>query len=352
MRKTLKKRLRGGKILGKGAHGMAVNVGEIYGEPSFFSLIEKRTIEKIEIYSPESDGYKIHTAESDLTQFKEYIRIIPNRIAKVFLAARNVEKGFLEEIAINRKISQIYGPLADSFLTIGPMPPPFRNEMLGCIVTFDNSEKLYAVFNSKCDNHYVITDLLKFANDILDSIIILQTKSYEHNDIKLDNIVKCDDTYKLIDWGQATTVLNPENKAGSLLSTSPIRWYILGHSHFNSKYRMQLRTTLRNVRFSTSELFRTAFLRIVTEYNTVTEATPDRTTLAKKYRYTFDIFMLGMTMLHAVYKYRLSTETYMPIINKFTSLLDPVKNAIEAKEFLRSHTQEQEQEQEQSQSAE
>jgi serine/threonine protein kinase len=345
MRHTIKKKPRGGKRLGKGAHGEAFNVGEIYGEPSFFSLIEERNIEKIEIYSPESDEHQIHTSESDLTQFKEYIRIIPNRIAKIFLPAKNIEEDFLKEIAINRKITQIYGTYANSYLTIGPMPPTFRNEMLGCIITFNNSEKLYTVFNSKCNNHYDITDLYKFANDILDSIIILQTQSYEHNDIKLDNIVKCDDTYKLIDWGQAATVLNPEKKVGSLLSTSPIRWYILGHSHFNSKYRMQLRTTLRNVRFSTSELFRTTFFKIVTEYNTVTEATPDRTTLAKKYRYTFDIFMLGMTMLHAVYKYRLSAEMYLPIINKFTSLLDPVKNAIEAKEFLRTHMQEQSQSQ-------
>lgn len=351
MRKTIKKKSIGGKRLGKGAHGEAFNVGEEYGEPSFFSLIEKRPIQKVEIYSPESDGYQKHTSETDLTQFKEYIRIIQNRIAKVFLAAKNTEKAFLEEIVINRKITQIYGPLADSFLTIGPMPPPFRNEMLGCIVTFDNSEKIHAVFNSKCNNQYDITDLLKFANDILDSIIVLQTQSYEHNDIKLDNIVKCDDTYKLIDWGQATTVLNPENKVGSLLSTSPIRWYILGHSHFNAKYRMQLRTTLRNARFSSSQLFRSTFFRIITEYNTVTEATSDRTILTKKYRYTFDVFMLGMTMLHAVYKYRLSAETYIPIINKFTSLLDPVKNAIEAKEILRTHIQGQ-QEQKQQQSVE
>ena len=337
---------RGGKSLGKGAHGEAFNVGMNYEGATFFSTISKKPIKEIAIHSP--DDEQIHTSESDLVQFKEYIRIIENRIAKVFLPAKNIVKDFLDEININRKIIGIFGPHAETFLTISPMPPVFRHTMLGCVISFEDGEKIYAVFNTKCDNTYEISDLTKFANDILDSIIVLQTQSYEHNDIKLDNIVKCEETYKLIDWGQATTVLNPEKKVGSLLTTSPIRWYILGYSHLNAKYRMQFRTTLRNSRFSVSKLFRETFFRIITEYNTVTEATQDREKLAKKYLYTFDVFMLGMTMLHAVYKYRLPEQTYMPIINKFTSLLDPVKNAIEAKELLRTHIQEQEQKKEQS----
>jgi len=340
MRKTIKRMKRGGKSLGKGAHGEAFNVGETYEGTTFFSLISKKPIKEIVIYSPESDGIQTHSSESDLLQFTDYIRIIENRIAKVFLPAKNIAKDFLDEININRKIVNIFGSDASNFLTIRPMPPVFKNTMLGCIITFEDNEKIYAVFNDKCDNKYVIDDLTKFTNDILDCLIVLQTQSYEHNDIKLDNIVKCEETYKLIDWGQATTVLNPENKVGSLLSTSPIRWYILGYSHLNAKYRMQFRTTLRNSRFSVSKIFRETFFRIITEYNKVTEATPDRDTLEKKYRYTFDIFMLGMTMLHAVYKYRLSEQTYLPIINKFTSLADPVKNALEAKELFRTYLEE------------
>jgi hypothetical protein len=335
MRKTIKRMKRGGKSLGKGAHGEAFNVGENYEGTTFFSLISRKPIKEIVIHSP--DGEKTHSSDSDLLQFKEYIRIIENRIAKVFLPAKNIAKDYLDEIAVNRKIVDIFGQEADNFLTISPLPPVFKHTMLGCVISFEDGEKIHAVFNTKCNNHYEISDLEKFANDILDSLIILQTQSYEHNDIKLDNIVKCEETYKLIDWGQATTVLNPEKKVGSLLTTSPIRWYILGYSHLNAKYRMQFRTTLRNSRFSVSKLFRETFFRIITEYNTITETTPDRDTLAKKYRYTFDVFMLGMTMLHAVFKYRLSEQIYLPIINKFTSLLDPVKNAFEAKELLISH---------------
>jgi hypothetical protein len=325
---------RGGKSLGKGAHGEAFNVGETYEGTTFFSIISSQPIKEIVIYSPDPNGKQTHTSESELTQFKEYIRIVQNSIAKVFLPAKNIAKDFLDEITMNRKIVDIFGADASNYLTISPMQPVFKKMMLGCVITFEDETKIYAVFNNKCANRYEIPDLTKFTNDILDSIIVLQTQSYEHNDIKLDNIVKCDEKFKLIDWGQASTVLNPEKKVGSLLSTSPIRWFILGYSHLNAKYRMQFRTTLRNSRFSISKLFRDTFFRIVTEYNTVTEATPDRETLARKYRYTFDVFMLGMTMLHAVYKYRLSEDRYLPVINKFTSLLDPVKNAIEAKEFL------------------
>lgn len=332
MRKTIRKRKFGGKSLGKGAHGEAFNVGNNQAAPTFFSNITKKPISKIVIYSP--DGEQIHESEQDITQFCEFIRIVRGFIAKVFLPVNTIEADFLEEVNVNRKIINIYGSRATDFLTMSPTQPVFKNEMVACKITFKDGELIYAVFNKRCNNKYTITDLKQFANDILDSIIVLQEQSYEHNDIKMDNIVLCDNRYKLIDWGQSSTVLNPEKKSGSLLSTSPIRWYVLGKSHIDAKYRMQFRTSMRNSRFAFSKLFRDVFYRIVDEYNTVTADTPDRDELHAKYLYSFDVFMLGVTMLHAVHKYNLDAAKYLPIINKFTSLLEPVKNAIEAKRLL------------------
>jgi hypothetical protein len=332
MRKTIKKRRYGGRSFGKGAHGEAFNVGDDQDDPTFYSNLRSKSIRSIQIFSPE--GEKTHITEQEKEQFIQYIRITRDKIAKVFLPCKTIEADFLEEISKNRKIIDIYGEYAEQYTTITPLPPVFRQYILGCIVTFEDNEKTYAVFNTKCNNRYVITDLKKFALDLIESIIILQSQSYEHNDIKLDNIVKCGEDYKLIDWGQSSTVLNPQKKVGSLLSTNPIRWYILGHSHLNSKYRMQFQTVRKNWRFSRSKLFTDTYARIIREYNELTDKINDRNILAKKYTYTFDIFMLGMTMLHAIFKFGLEIDRFMPLINRFTSLTNPVKNAFEAKELI------------------
>jgi hypothetical protein len=39
-------------------------------------------------------------------------------------------------------------------------------------------------------------------------------------------------------------------------------------------------------------------------------------------------------MLHAIFKFGLEIDRFMPLINRFTSLTNPVKNAFEAKELI------------------
>ena len=73
------------------------------------------------------------------------------------------------------------------------------------------------------------------------------------------------------------------------------------------------------------------------EYDEVVKATPDRSELSAKYAYSFDVFMLGMTMLHAVHRYKLDFDIYKVPIMKFISLKDPVKNAIEASQLIKTY---------------
>jgi hypothetical protein len=41
-----------------------------------------------------------------------------------------------------------------------------------------------------------------------------------------------------------------------------------------------------------------------------------------------------MTILHAVFKYKLDYTKYAAIIDKFTSLTDPLRNAFDAEKFV------------------
>ena len=176
-------------------------------------------------------------------------------------------------------------------------------------------------------------DLDKFIPDILESIEILQISSYRHNDIKLDNIVKCQERYKLIDWDQCGKITDLD-KIGTLIATSPIRWYINGYNPYISKSIMTLKTTMRNYGFSGSRIYKEVSSTIFKEFDEIVKTNPDKSDLALKYAYSFDIFMLGMTILYSVYKYKLPYEKYKDTILKFTSLRDPVKNAIEALQII------------------
>jgi len=330
-RKTRK--TSGGKLLGTGAHGTAYNVGESEGE-SFYKLITTSPIKSLKIYS--SDGfYKSYLAPDAIMNFIEYLKNTKGKIAKILKPTKNIASDFETELAENRHVINIFAEYADKFLTIYPLDEIFGKDVIGTVVTFTNGEKVYAIFGNKCENNYSM-DLDKFIVDILESIEILQITSYQHNDIKLDNIVKCEDRYKLIDWARIG-LITEKQKVGSLLGTSPMRWYINGYSSLIAKSLISYRTTMRNYGFSKSPQYKITVNRILHEFDAELKTNPDREHLLTKYAYSFDIFMLGMTILHCVYKYELDFEKYKAVIFKFTSLRHPVKNAIEAKQFFQSN---------------
>jgi hypothetical protein len=104
-----------------------------------------------------------------------------------------------------------------------------------------------------------------------------------------------------------------------------------------AKSMISFRTTFRYMTFSKTKIFRDNMARINSEYNEVVSKPHTKTGLLTKYAYSLDVFMLGMAMLHAVYKYDLSYDKYGPLIEKFTSLTDPVRNAFEALRLAEAH---------------
>jgi len=324
MRQTRK----GGARIGTGAHGVTYNVGTDATGPTLHSLITAAPIQSVTLYN--TTGTKIAYSDPNIiAEFVDYVATRRRTLAKVFKEAADAKKEFESEIAANKQILDIYGDLAATYLTMAA-PAPFRgHEPVAVATTTDSGKNLYAIFITKCQNNYEM-DLDRFTIDLLESIIVLQNLSYLHNDIKLDNVVLCNGRYKLIDWGQCGRVLEIQKTAGTLLGTNPIRWYILGHPHLLAKSMITFRTTFRYMTFAKSRIFRENMTRINAEYNTVVASRHTKDSLLTKYAYSLDVFMLGMAMLHAVFKYDLSYAKYGPLIEKFTSLESPVKNAFEA----------------------
>jgi hypothetical protein len=329
MTKTFRK--RGGRLLGEGAHGTVYNVGGDSDAPSFYTLLMSKSVQSIRIYS--SDGFfKNYTKPQHIILFQDYINESTGKIAKVLKPTKNIENKFENELAENRRVIDIFDAQAEKYLTISALPPFLGKDVIGCIIYLYVGDPIYVCFSTKCENKF-IPDLDKLIVDILESIEILQITSYRHNDIKLDNIVKCGDKYKLIDWEQIGKI-NDLEKRGTLIATSPIRWYLEGYQPYISKQIMSVKTTMRNFGFSRSTMYKTVAEKISSEFDSVIAENSDKSDLAIKYAYSFDIFMLGMTILHAVYKYKLNYEKYRSIILKFTSLKEPVRNAIDALNFV------------------
>jgi hypothetical protein len=86
-----------------------------------------------------------------------------------------------------------------------------------------------------------------------------------------------------------------------------------------------------------SGLFQIQYLRIQREYATVIARTPDQRTLYRRFRTTFGLFQLGMTILHAVYEYKLlEIDYYVRIVEYLTSLVHPVGSVQAAIDFIRA----------------
>jgi hypothetical protein len=145
-----------------------------------------------------------------IIQFQEYINESTGKIAKVLKPTKDIESKFENELAENRRVIKIFNDQAEKYLIISALPPFQGKDVIGCIVYLYVGEPIYVCFSTKCENNFT-PDLDKLIADILESIEILQIISYKHNDIKLDNIVKCGDTYKLIDWEQTYPKIMPKN---------------------------------------------------------------------------------------------------------------------------------------------
>jgi len=336
--KPMRQTQKAGARLGQGGHATAYNISCHTSGESLCSYMIEAPIKRIMLYCADGKNRVIRDKQT-IGIFKDYVYNKEKSIAKIFSAAsifaiKSTLANFEEEITTNRKIIDLFSSKSE-YLTLGPLKG-FRDlDLVGVYVEFESGDKIYASVGVKCgplDQQPI--DLDKLIKNMLETIQILQTASYQHNDIKLDNILFCDDRYKLLDWGQSQHATIHGMKMGTLLATSPIRWYINGYSELVANSIITFKTRRKYNDFYKSPMFKSTTDRISAEFHTVLQSEKDREKLHYKYMYSSDIFMLGMTILHAVFKYKLDYATYAAIIDKFTSLTDPLRNAFDAEKFI------------------
>jgi serine/threonine protein kinase len=326
--------MRGGAILGEGGHGITYNLCKD-DKVSFCNELEKQPIKQIILYKV--DGMETLSDKNTIRQFIDFLHTKKDHIAKTFKPAgifvSTTKQEFEREIESGKQIIELYGKHADKYLTIAPLTGFQSYKLFGAI--FEGSVTTYAIFGTKCNNKYEII-LPKLLKDILQSIIILQEKDVFHNDIKLDNIVKCSDRYKLIDWGE-TTKIDRMVKPGSLITTSPIRWYCYDWRLIKLMCVELLPWRARQLQKAATEsdLFKEIIAKIKKEFYEVTSHDLSKDELFKKYKNSFDLFQLGMTLVYAIYDKPNYYKQYIPIIKYLTSLTDPPANAKEAMNHIK-----------------
>ena len=240
---------------------------------------------------------------------------------------RSLEVKFNEEIEKNRTILSIYKDHSAKYLTIEPV-----HGAVGAMIIAEGRLPFYVVFGTKCDNHYALS-LPSFLTHLLESIVVLNKHEMIHNDIKPDNIVKCGRRYKLIDWGASRTTVS-KNTPVNNTTTNPLAWYCYGYE--SSRCSTSLPQIFKHELPSVyeSDVFQKIYTTVWKEFALV--ATRSREEVHEEFKYTFDVFQLGMSLLLLIYNKPAYHKKYIPVVQRFTSLLDPFKNAKEALDYVRS----------------
>jgi serine/threonine protein kinase len=334
------KRFKG--VIGEGFHGKTYSVPyEPKGE-SLYNLLSVEDITKVTLLTEDVKHPYVMEGKVEVAPFLAFLRNLQGVIAKVFKETMiyrgvSIEEDMLEEVAMNRKVIQIYGKHAKKFLTVLPIRGFRRVPFFASVIEIVGKKPLYITYASICNNKFKF-EPLRFAKEALESIEILQKGGYQHNDIKMDNFVLCADRYKLIDWGQAGPI--GTFMFGDMISSSPMKWYIAGVPAFFSDRIMNFRARTTDVGYEESDIFQHVYERLEDEFFYVTGGgyLPVTKELVDKYKKSFDIFMVGMTMLRGIYLQGLDFQMYKPTIDALTSLTNPITSPKEAIRIVTSHT--------------
>jgi serine/threonine protein kinase len=196
------KTLKAGKKLGKGNSGIVYTIKDKYN--AILHLM-KSGVTDIILY------YKNTTEHLDIDQFdsfKEFIESLDDTHVCKYFYIKNANHKFHNEIdgykhALKSNTS--------NKIKVGNFGVKYKSKiLLGFILVYPTSKKHFTIME-KCDldlKKCILNDYFKeeeefrkLITEILYQLIQIQKLNIAHGDIKLDNIMKCNGQYKLIDWG-------------------------------------------------------------------------------------------------------------------------------------------------------
>jgi len=131
------------------------------------------------------------------------------------------------EIHFKESIKQIFNNELYSILQNSPFDgiADFIHEKINKRV-FVVNRKCQKTMNAKIVNKFSVGTFQKFVIEVLQTIIKLNKINVAHGDIKLDNIMICDNKYALIDWEQSRKLDYNNLKLNLAIGSCPV-YYII-----------------------------------------------------------------------------------------------------------------------------
>jgi len=247
-------KILGGKVINQGYKGQVI---EVYNDNSrdketlYYHLFEDNPKEIILITIDEGKNIKV-TKKETIHKILELLKNTKNTLVKKFINTIFIfglkKHNFNNELLGYKKLINIFKKDISKHTTIKSGFLYNNRKIYGII--FNNN---YYIFLEKC---YETLDYIKFTQNelnkctkqIMETLDILNSNDYIHNDIKPNNIILCKNRYKIIDWEasgeikkQPKTIFNTRN--GNFAYNHPFKLYNLGVSLFiyNLIYKVELK---------------------------------------------------------------------------------------------------------------
>ena len=231
----------GGKNISEGYKGITIELRNKKDNIDFYNIFKTDKPDRIVLYGTKK---KIKLNNS----FDEILELIDNKtdyIVKKFkrgnIIMGNSKINFNNEMKAIKRLFKIYGDDISKYTAIKPI---FKyNNIDIYAISYSNN---YYIFQEKCfktleNINFTQKEFDKMIDDIYESLLILQKNNFMHNDIKADNIIYCNNKYKLIDWELAYSVKARyksffKGSGGNFLFNHPFKFYKLGIPLFIYKF--------------------------------------------------------------------------------------------------------------------
>jgi len=264
-RKNTSVRLSGGRKFGSGFKGSVMDLCN-YNKHDAFNLckqLKTDNIEKIILYIKNAENPFYSTTLDTIEKINEFIQYIKSPVGKHYVVKEFYnykirDTDFHNEMQSYETISKIItekenlvGIPYQSKLLIGfeihykeSIPQMVTNQLYNILqntpfegtadIIHEKINKRLFVINRKCQktlhpkqiNQYSVGTFKKMVLEIMQIIVKLNEINVSHGDIKLDNIMVCDGTYKLIDWEQSRKLNYYDLKLNLAMGSCPV-YYII-----------------------------------------------------------------------------------------------------------------------------
>jgi len=198
-----------GAVYGVGMKGKVMDYGTVVKDMDSLQHMKLENVKKITLYVLEKNDIVETSMDPELLNELINYDVHQNYVIKEFMNPNVAQYslGYSKKGYMMRELDGFRAilPIVKKHKVVGM--PYKRTILFGIEIETSASTRCFVV-NRKCKevmsehvvNSFTEPQFVKFVDDILKVLVEIQTHKIAHGDIKLDNIMKCDSKYELIDW--------------------------------------------------------------------------------------------------------------------------------------------------------